>query len=175
MTCRRLSLSLALALAAVFGAGPAAAAPHEHGVARLAVAIEGGNLSIVLDAPLDGFLGFERAPRTEAERKAGAALLAQLRDGHPWFKLDAEAACRAGPVRVDVPVLEGGAKAGSEHADLEAEFLFACDKPQALRTLELGLFDAFKRLQRIEVQVAGPRGQMSQTLKRPAKRVQLQR
>jgi len=53
-------------------AAGAQAAPqaHEHGVARLSVAVDGKRRTIELDAPLDGWLGFERAPRTDAERKA---------------------------------------------------------------------------------------------------------
>ena len=48
-------------------------------------------------------------------------------------------------------------------------------KPDALRTLDVGLFDAYKRIQRIDVQVAGPKGQAKVTLKRPARKVQLVR
>jgi len=44
-----------------------------------------------------------------------------------------------------------------------------------LRTLELGLFDTFKRMQRIEVQVAGAPGQGKTTLKRPVRTVKLVR
>ena len=41
--------------------------------------------------------------------------------------------------------------------------------------LDVGLFDAYKRTQRIDVQVAGPKGQAKVTLKRPARKVQLVR
>lgn len=171
---------LSVALAALWLAGwqvPAQAAPHahEHGVARLSVAVDGNTLSIDLDAPLDGFLGFERAPRTDAERKAAAELLLRLRDAASLFKPDAEAGCKAGEVKVDAPVLEPGAKGKGEHADLEAQFIFQCAQPQALRTLDVGLFDAFKRLQRIDVQVAGAKRQSKLTLRRPARSVPLAR
>jgi len=42
-----------------------------------------------------------------------------------------------------------------------------------LRTLELGLIDAFKRLQRIDVQVVGVPGQRKVTLQRPTRTVKL--
>ncbi len=48
-------------------------------------------------------------------------------------------------------------------------------QPGELRTLEVGLFDAYKRIQRIDVQVVGPKGQAKATLKRPARKVQLVR
>ena len=47
-----------------------AAKAHQHGVARLDVAVEATRVTLYLDTPLDNLLGFERAPRTDAERKA---------------------------------------------------------------------------------------------------------
>ena len=176
--CWRAPFAIALTAATLFIAHPSTqAAPHahEHGVARLAVAVDGNTLSIELDAPLDGFLGFERAPRTDAERKAAADLLVRLRDAAALFKPDAAAGCKAGDVKVEAPVLEPGYKGKGEHADLEAQFSFQCAQPQALRVLDVALFDAFKRLQRIDVQVAGAKGQSKATLKRPARAVTLSR
>lgn len=154
----------------------AAPQAHQHGVASLAVAVDGNRLSIELDAPLDGFLGFERAPRTDAEKKAAAELLARLKSADGLFRPDAAAGCKAGAAEVKAPVLEPGARpAQGDHADLEAQFVFDCAQPAALRQLDVGLFDAFKRLQRIDVQVAGPKGQSKVTLRRPARTVPLTR
>ena len=61
-----------LALLAV-PVGAAAQHAHEHGRLRLAIAIDGEQLSIALEAPLDSLVGFERAPRTDAERRSAAA------------------------------------------------------------------------------------------------------
>lgn len=156
--------------------GPALAGPHEHGVARLDVATEGTRLAIALQAPLDGFLGFERAPRSDAERKAAADLMARLKAPEGLFTPDPAAGCRFERAEVKAPVLEPGAKpAKGEHADLEAEFSYTCNQPQALRTLDVGLFEAYKRLQRIEVQVAGAKAQSKITLRRPARQVPLAR
>ena len=176
--CQRAAIATAITALALFATHPIAhAAPHahEHGVAKLAVAVDGNTLTIALDAPLDGFLGFERAPRTDAERKAAADLLARLRDAGGLFKPDTAAGCKAGDVKVEAPVLEPGYKGKGEHADLEAQFTFQCAQPQALRALDVALFDAFKRLQRIDVQVAGAKGQSKATLKRPARTVTLAR
>jgi Protein of unknown function (DUF2796) len=178
-----LTLSMiALAFALGGGAGPAWAAgkAHEHGAVKLDVAVEGNKLTIALEAPLDNLLGFERAPRTDAERKAAADVLARLRSpdkGKPLFAADAAAQCTLAKAEVQAPTLEPGAKSAAqdEHADLDASYEFTCAKPDELRTLEVGLFDAYKRTQRIDVQVAGPKGQAKATLKRPARKVQLAR
>lgn len=172
-----MKLHLALTPATLLLAGAAAlAGPHEHGLARLDVALDGNRLTVAMDAPLDGFLGFERAPRTDAERKAAAELLARLKAPAGLFTPDAAAGCHLERAEVKAPVLEPGAKpAKGEHADLEAEFAYTCSQPQALRTLDVGLFEAYKRLQRIEVQVAGAKAQSKVTLRRPARQVPLAR
>lgn len=179
-TLTRSTLVLVVALCGGTGTAWSAGKAHEHGVLKLDVAIDGNKLSIEMEAPLDNLLGFERAPRTDAERKAATDVLARLRSpdkGTPLFVPDAAAQCTLGKAEVEAPVLEPGAKpaAKDEHADLDASYEFTCAKPDELRTLEIGLFDAYKRTQRIDVQVAGPKGQAKVTLKRPARKVQLVR
>ena len=196
------SLSLLVACMALATATAHAGKAHEHGVVRLDVSVEGSTLNIDMLAPLDNWLGFERAPRTDAERKAAAEVLARLRNpqqGAPLFSTDAGAQCQLTLAEVSAPVLEPGAKPaaktgaapvtpaaapkpaptpspkGDEHADLEARYTFQCAQPGQLRTLDLGLFDAYKRIQRIHAQVVGPKGQSKVTLRRPARSVALTR
>jgi hypothetical protein len=176
----RLTSILAIAFLCASGTAWAAGKAHEHGALKLDVAIEGGKLTIAMEAPLDNLLGFERAPRTDAERKAAADVLARLRSpdkGTPLFVMDAAAQCSLGKAEVQAPMLEPDAKSGAkdEHADLDSSYEFSCAKPEALRSLDIGLFDAYKRIQLIDVQVAGPKGQAKVTLKRPARKVLLTR
>ena len=66
-----------------------------------------------MEAPLDNLLGFERAPRTDSERKAAAEVLARLRNpnqGKALFSADAAAQCTLSKADVQAPVLEPGAK-----------------------------------------------------------------
>ncbi len=175
---------LAMAMALLFAAGWAlAGAAHEHGVARLDVAVDAGRVSIELDTPLDNLLGFERAPRTDAERDKVAAMLARLRAGDALFRIDAAAGCTLAKVDlVSAPLELGKAAAGaaasaaaSDHADLNAVFEFRCKNGARAGFVEVGLFDAFPALKRIELQVVTPRGQLKATLRKPASRVMLAR
>ena len=123
----RMMITLAIALSYCAGTAWAAGKAHEHGALKLDVAIEGNKLTIAMEAPLDNLLGFERAPRTDAERKAAADVLARLRNpdkGGPLFALDAAAQCIVGKAEVQAPVLEPGAKSApkDEHADLDASY-----------------------------------------------------
>lgn len=151
---------------------------HEHGVARLDVAVEGRRLTIALETPLDSLLGFERAPRTAAERQAADAAVATLKAADRLFRADAAARCVLSGVELRSDALGLGrvdaASAGKEgHGDIDGQFEFACEA--AATALDIGLFEAFGRLGRIEVQAVGVKGQRKVTLRRPARRVELPR
>lgn len=167
-----------LALAALPGAGHAAGHAHEHGAARLDVAIEGQRLTLGLEAPLDNLLGFERAPRSAAEKQAADALVARLKAADGLFKIDPAAGCTLAQVTLASAALGLGdakAAAGDEHADIDAEIEFSCPDAAKAATIDVGLFEAYPRLQRLDVQVVTGQGQLKRTLKRGASRLTLKR
>ena len=169
---------LAAALAALTaGSAASRAAPaHEHGAARVDVAVEAGQLVITLESPLDGLLGFEHAPRTPAQKQDVEKMLATLRAADRLFRIAPAARCRLAAVALNsAPLQLGNAApgAGGGHGDLDASFEFSCQAAPAF--VELGLFAAFPRLSRIEVQTATANAQHRRLLKRPAQRVDLAR
>ena len=151
--------------------------PHEHGVARLDVAVDAGRVRIELDTPLDNLLGFERAPRSDAERDKVSAMVARLRAGEALFRIDAAAGCKLSKVDLVSPPLGLGkeAAAAGEHGDLNGSYEFLCVHGARAVFLEVGLFDAFPALKRIDLQVTTPKGQLKAVLRKPASRVALVR
>lgn len=147
-----LLLGLLVCLSA--GAAPA----HVHGDARLEIALEGDTLTIHLETPLDGLLGFERAPRSAAEKQAVQAMKATLEQPERLFQIAAEAGCRAGKPEIESAIFDGKS---SGHLDLDADYRWQCTKPSALRDVATRLFAEFPRLKRIKVEFAGPNGQKS--------------
>ncbi len=167
---------------------------HEHGVARLDIGVEAGRITLNLEVPLEDLVGFERAPRTEAERAAVVSALARLQEADKLVRVDGSAGCGAGKVTLVAPLWGVGAtpapagasssaKAASTpgpaareaHGDLEATYEFRCSNAPRAGHVELGLFEAFARLKRVEVQAVTPRGQMKVVLRRPQARVGLAR
>jgi hypothetical protein len=152
--------------------------PHQHGVAQLDIAVETGKVTIDFESPLDNLVGFERAPRTDAERQRSDAAVATLKAADTLLRIDPAARCSLAKVTLNSAPLQLGTpdpKAATDgHADLDASFEFAC-KGGTPGFVEVGLFEAFARLQRIEVQTATARGQTRAVLKRPDKRVGLPR
>ena len=150
---------------------------HVHGLVNVNVAVEGATLTLQVEAPLDSLVGFEHRPRTDAQRLAAQAAVKQMNDAASWAKPDAAAQCTLAKTEVNAEALEP-AKPGvkdNTHADLDATVTFTCKAPEKLAALDLGLFDAFKRIERITVQVATTKGQSKQTLRRPARSVALKR
>jgi len=171
------------------GAAPALAGKaHQHGVAKLNISVEAGRITLDLESPLDNLLGFERAPRTDAERAKTDAAVKRLRDAASLFRIDSAAACVLDKVELDSAVLQlvkagtsptvptvPTAPAKGEHADLDGHFEFKCQAGAKAGFVEVLMFDAFPGLRRIDLQIATPRGQVKATLNRPASRVNLVR
>lgn len=178
--CNLAFWALVLALAA--SASPALAQKHSHGahvhgLVKANVAVQGGKLSVQMEMPLDSLLGFEHRPRTDAQRKAATTALQQLKAPGSWLKPTAAALCTLGGSDINAQALEPAPPGSAEqtHADLDASWDFNCAAPDKLTGVDIHLMEVFKRIQRIEVQVAGAKGQSQQTLRRPATRVVLQK
>lgn len=170
MSARACVPFLAAALLACLGASASAGRPHVHGVATLAVSVEGESLRVLLDAPLEVLVGFEHAPRTAAEGQAlqrARELLARP----TLLRPNAEAGCT--PEGAELP--EGTLRHGDGHADLAREFAFRCARPEQLKVIDVGLFEAFARLQRIDAVVVTAAGQGKRSLQRPQRNLGLGR
>jgi hypothetical protein len=171
------STAVLAALMAV-GSAAASAAPHAHvhGVAKLDIAVDGDKLSVQLDSPLDNLIGFERAPRTDAERKLADGAVATLKAAATMFKIDPAAQCVVSRVELSSARLDLGTPNPEEeaegHADIDGNFEFECRDAGKATYVDVGLFQ-FARLQGLEVQVASPEGQFRRDLKRPATRISL--
>lgn len=151
---------------------------HVHGLIQLDVAIDAKTLTVQIEAPLDSLLGFEHRPRTAEQKQAADTLLKQMNDSATLIRPESAALCKPTKVSVESEALQSTKPADEkdgEHADLDASYEFTCEQPDKLTFIEIGFFDAFKRIQKIQVQVAGPKGQLKQTLKRPAKMLRLNR
>ena len=172
----RRTTGLAIA-AALFAAAPFLSAQaqqqhaHVHGQLKLDVAVDGPTVVIDMESPLDNIVGFERAPKTDAEKKTVEDAVAQLRAADKLFVVDPAANCKLGPVDLRSGALGLGNPDPAEpvgHADLDATFSFNCTNAAAAKFIDVNLFGAFKGLRQIESQIATAQGQFKRQLKRPA-------
>jgi hypothetical protein len=174
---RRISSGFAFAaalFAAPFLSLPAQAQQqhaHVHGQIKLDVAIDGPTIVIDMESPLDNIVGFERAPKSAAEKKTAEDAIAQLRAADKLFVIDPAANCKLGPVDLRSSALGLGNPDPNEppgHADLDATFSFNCTNAAAAKFIDVNLFAAFKGTRQIDSQIASAQGQFKRQLKRPA-------
>jgi len=161
---------------------------HEHGTAKVNIAVEGARVNLGLESPLANLLPFEHRPETPEQRLEVQNLALRLRhQAETLFQLTPAAECRLTKVELESANLEpelldpeatpepaltddGGNKNSKkaedheEHGDLDADFTFLCAKPENLSGLDILLFDAWPKIEKIEVQAATPRGQRAATL-----------
>jgi hypothetical protein len=172
---------VAAALLAACSVGtPLAAQPlgsHQHGVVQLDIAVDASRITVQLSSPLDNLLGFEHAPRNPAERSRVASMLTALRG--TLFVIDPAGSCRAGAVQLNSAALQLGepdpAEQEAGHADLDASFEFECKSAARAGFVDTALFERFAGIQRLDVQLATPRGQRRLSLARPAQRIVMPR
>ena len=170
---RRLRPACAALLCSALVASHAfAAGPHEHGVVKLDVSIEGTRVSLLMDSPLANLVGFERAPRTDAERQRVDTAISALQTVATMFRVDAAAGCTAGPVSMNASALESDKGGDAAHADLDASYSFKCVKG-APAYVDLRIFEAFPAVQRIDVQLQSGAKPTQRTLTRPNARLTL--
>lgn len=170
-------LALVLAATALSAAGHPHA--HTHGLMALDVAVDAQTLTLAMSSPLDSFLGFERAPRTEDERQRVADMVARLQAADQLFQPDAAAGCKLTQVDLASAALGLGKVQGqrekAEHADIAVDIVFTCANAAEARFIDIKLFDAYPRLRDIDAQVATPQGQFKRSLRPGAARLGLKR
>lgn len=182
---------LAAGLTALSAAGAIAQQhAHVHGRAELDVAVDAQTVTVQLESPLDSLLGFERAPRTDAERKRVADAVKRLQAADKLFRIDPAAQCTLKSVELASEVLGLGKDAAAkpddkhdhkkgdekdhdddEHADIDVTAVFGCANAAKARFIDVGLFEAFPRYKAIDAQVAAPGGQSKRTLTKAAPRL----
>lgn len=186
MLNRRPSLAAAVLACLALQAPPGVQAhepgAHVHGVAELSVAVDGPQLEIGLESPLDNVLGFEHVPRTDKQRAAVRAMAGKLRQAQTLFVPTAAAQCTLAEVQLSSAALPaellGQAKPATGdapkdedgHADLDATFTFKCAVPAQLKGMDVVLMQAFPGFRKLNVSVAGPKGQSAMVLA-PGKQV----
>lgn len=188
----RVAAIASLCLVAAFPASAHKA--HAHGQADVdvvAVADTRATLSVRLASPLENFFGFERAPRNAKERATVNAAMDVLRRGDTLFLTPPAAQCRMASAELDVGSLNAvlstrasssaapatpatttaAASTTGDHADLSADYIFHCDNPAALRSLDVRLSGPFPAVRKVTVRLSAPGGQKGVSLTPTSTRV----
>lgn len=97
----------------VEGGAIGTAGAHEHGIARLGLAVDGTRITMNLQVPAESVYGFEHAPQSDDERQTATAALDALRSGASnLLVFPADAGCTLEASEVEAPAVEAG---GDDH------------------------------------------------------------
>lgn len=95
---------------------------HEHGIARMGLAVDGTRLTVDLQLPAESVFGFERAPRSAEERATAAEALDRLRTGGArLFAFPEGVTCALDSAEVEAPEGFEGDHAGEDQQPGEDE------------------------------------------------------
>jgi hypothetical protein len=114
-------------------------------------------------------LGFEHAPRTEAEKAIVRDKAAWLRAGKGLASFPPAADCRFERATIEEPTW----KAGESHADYEAQLFYRCRQPEQLAWLQANLLSGLPNLREAKVNVVTPARQGSQSVTSATARIAL--
>ncbi len=136
-------------------------AQHVHGQASLIVGMEGTGGTAEFRGAGDDLYGFERAPRTAAERAKQEAALQRLRtQGAQLLRFDATLGCTVTPQEVRVVDEKSG------HGEVRAQYRIACKKPVAGKPIRFGFSAAFPGIDRVAIQLVSDTAQVGATISR---------
>lgn len=136
-------------LLTLFAATPAGAhKAHEHGVATVSVAIDKNMLLIGAEVPAEALYGFERKPKTDAEKKTYEDVNKTLKEKvQDLFVLPPDLGCKVSNVLLKDNLTD------DDHADVDVDYTFTCEKTAAGSTLKLGLLKVFPKIKKVRLQV----------------------
>ncbi len=191
-SCRMLS---AVALVSAFLASSAVAEIHEHrehdahahGHGTLDIVVEGETAILEFRMPGVNIVGFEHAPKDDAELEAVRRALEPLQDGASVFVLAPEADCVIEQSAAEISAVahedhhdedhhddghhvadehaEHEADSGEEeHSELRATYQFRCGTPERLDRIETRLLKHLHDVEEIDVRVVTPTAQLATEL-----------
>ncbi len=128
---------------------------HEHGRGVMNVVTQGREVLIELELPAVHVVGFEHAPRTDAERHAIEAARERYSDAAALFRFADNAQCTSNSTEIHLGEDVEHGHSG-EHSQLHAEYAFSCHHPQHLNAFTTRLFEHLEGLERLEVNVITP-------------------
>ena len=164
-------------------------AAHEHGHGTLDIVVEGEELVMELRIPGVNVVGFEHAPRDDAERDGVRQALVPFGDAAALFVLPAAAECELEEAKATIMDMtneddhedhghetdeheedEGHEEdepdtASEAHSELHAVYRFHCHEAERLDEIEVRVFEHLHDAEEIDVRVVTPGAQLATELR----------
>jgi hypothetical protein len=143
---------------------------HAHGRAKLRLVVQGQRLAIAFDSPAVNLIGFEHAPQSEAEQRTASYAKGQLQQAPRLFITSPGANCRLFSAKVDEPHWDREA----DHYDYRARYVFQCQRPQRLQSIDVQLINQLAPGTKLKTEVVVGNSQQSMELSASLTTVRIQ-
>lgn len=132
---------------------------HEHGVVKLAMALELNKVDIDLDASAESLLGFEYLPKSPKEKETFAKLkLLWEKELFSLMTFEKNLDCKV----IEASLLQ---KIEGSHGDIEATAKIVCAKNLEGSDLQISLIQKFKKIKKINFDLIAEKTQTIQLKK----------
>lgn len=166
-------------------------AAHAHGHGTLDIVVEGEELAIELRIPAVNAVGFEHAPRDDAERARIRKALVAFGDAAKAVALPAAAKCEVEEAKAEIAGITHEDDHGERHAhgkedhaehekedaephsELHASWHFHCHAPGRLGRIDLRALAHLHDVEEIDVRIVTPKAQRATELRPGATIVEL--
>ena len=163
---------------------------HVHGGAMLAIVSENNRITIEFESPLYNLLGFEYAPRSEAEKARVVEVEKTLADPNSLIKFNADAKCTYLDITSPIELFDEHAEdthgenhnddhddgehhddehddeheTSENHKDVILNYELTCKAIDKLKTVKVEFFNVFSNFTELELVYLGPAQQLSADL-----------
>lgn len=142
---------------------------HEHGVARLQIAVDGKQINFIFESPGDSIYGFEHEAKSPAEKKAQKEAIDYLKEKFAdVVEIDSALKCQLTNKKVAIEKEEG-----EDHSEVHGEWIAKCEKSPTQSALQINFSKRFKKLSLLKVDLISDQKQSHQDLKKAQGKVQL--
>ncbi|MCG8534194.1 MAG: DUF2796 domain-containing protein [Pseudomonadales bacterium] len=162
---------------------------HVHGVAELAIAIEGKSLEVQFASPAMNLVGFEHKATTAEQIATVKKVETQLNESDALFVITGNG-CKPAKAVIDVSSLKGDGDSHSDekhdhghahshahtgdqhyeeapddsHSEITAHYQFECKNETAVSSIAVQLFQRFPQIEKINAMWVTPTTQGAETL-----------
>ena len=141
---------------------------HEHGAAKLMMAMEGKKLQVEFEVPSESLIGFEHLPKSQSNRKNFNEAIKNLSDPSKLFSMPNKAECLLVGTNVSQSLFSNEEEHGHDesekseiHSEFESNYYWNCQHLDEIDSIGTELMSFFPRIEEIRVNWISNNGQGS--------------
>ena len=141
---------------------------HEHGAAKLMMAMEGKKLQVEFEVPSESLIGFEHLPKSQSNRKNFNEAIKNLSDPSKLFSMPNKAECLLVGTNVSQSLFSNEEDHGHDesekseiHSEFKSNYYWNCQHLDEIDSIGTELMSFFPRIEEIRVNWISNNGQGS--------------